>query len=63
MPVYSVTCNITQFDHILAKLHNEETTAESEKKAVNNILYRWKKRHGYKASAPIKVTNISVKEL
>lgn len=61
MQVYSISGNITQFGHVLAKLQNEETTAESEEKAINNILYRWKKKHGYKPTAPIKVTNISIR--
>lgn len=63
MPVYNVSGNIKHFDQIIAKIQNENTTAVSKKKAINNILYRFKKDHGYTSNAPIKLVDIRIEEI
>lgn len=61
--VYSVNFDIYRFENCVAKLRDEHTFARSQKKAVSNVLYRWKKARGYSNKTSLKVTNISVKEI
>lgn len=60
---YSVNFDIYKFNQCIAKLRDEITYAKSEKKAVSNVLYRWKKAHGYSSKASLKVADISVEEI
>lgn len=60
---YNVNFSIYKFDQCIAKLRDEITYARSEKKAVSNVLYRWKKTHGYSSKTSLKVTDISVEEI
>jgi hypothetical protein len=63
MSTYTVSGTVVKFNQVIDKIVHEETFAVSEKKAISNVLYRWKKEHGYTANSAIKLINIKIDEI
>lgn len=56
MNLYSYDGPVKEFDDIISNRWQATTYAVSEKKARNNLVYRYKKEHGKTANSMIKLT-------
>lgn len=54
--IYQYDGGVRCFDQIVTTSYKAQTTAVSEKKAISNLVYRYKKEHGMAPSASIKLT-------
>lgn len=50
---YSYNGPVMMFDQCITNLWYGETIAVSERKARNNLLYRWNKEHGFAPNAKV----------
>ena len=60
--VYSYSGPVMNFDRVMADNWKGETVAPSEKKALSNLAFQFKKQNGLEAGASIKLTGKLKKE-
>ena len=53
---YKYNGGVRYFDQIITTTYKAQTYASSEKQAISNLVYRYKREHGLSPTATIRLT-------